>query len=361
MIRMNISYNFSVFCKQMMLVLLIFGLSACRKEERKELKNYYSAGVISTQVIDYLPHKVVLKMRFFVWDKNNNNNLTPVDLTSRIFNTEYYAGTYDSIRRITTDLKGNYSAAVIISDGIDVSSGMSDFFEILEPTVRKINYESTPENEILLVKAGNKNNPVDIIGDGFITHPELIDQNLAEICKNGNYSTTDTLCLLQTIDSVLNYLIDRASYENKHIILIPSRRVNFYKDILTPTIINKALNNDITCHLIDIGPPYYWDNITVEDCIRKLYIRSGGMYYTSPYNYTYYLENSELPMDMLQVAGKLPEIMKGGASCFEMTWTLTSGNSSFLSGKRYDDEFNIMLETNYEKEEVTVPFSFYIN
>jgi len=335
-------------------------LNSCNEKENMKVQNYYSAGAISSSVISYTPYKVKIRLRFFIYDKTNNDGTARIDPNGRISYSGVYMGTYDSLKRVITDVNGNFSAAVIISSGKDIQINMRDFFEILEPTTRKICHSSLPANEILLVQAGNKSEPVKFIGGGFTRNPYTLDQDIAAICKTGNYVATDSLCLLKAIDSVFNYMISNSSYTNRNCIIMVSRREYFWNDLNTTAITNKAIQNGIRCHLIDICPAYTWENTTIYKFLSKLNARTNGIYYSSPFSYIYYFEDSELPMDMLQLAANVPSIFYGGAECFEMIWTIESSSAKFFTGNVYEDEFMLRLNTNSEQDEIRVNFRFYI-
>lgn len=356
-------YYYNLFMRIMLIVIPFMLIhTSCKKAEDKELKNYYSAGAINTRVVSHTYQEATVKVRFFVWDKENNDGLIPFNINERIQSSEYsYHGTFDSLKRVTTPYEGNFSAAVLISDGLDVDEGMEDFFEVAEPAVRKFIHTATPFNEVMVAKAGNNKNPVEILGDGFTTDGSVFDQDLANIYKKGNYMATDSLSLLKSMDSVFNYMLEKAKYTNMHLIIVISRRINFYQDVNMTSLMNKALFNGINCHIINICPYYYWDNTAIYDFLRKINARSYGVYYTSPYIYYYDYEDSELPMDMLQVAGKLPDIFTGGVECFEINWAISTGSFSFYSGRIFSWDFRITLSTNHEQDDITVPFYFYIN
>lgn len=343
------------------LILLVLSMAACREKEDMQVKNYYSAGTLSSQVVSYTPYTATVRLRFFVWDRTYSDGLTRMDLSDRISYSGDYAGSFDSLKRITTASSGPYSAAVIFSNGLDDDMNMDGFFETTEPTIRKICHASVPGNEILLARAGNRSKPVEIIGGGFTRDATVLDQELAAVCKTGNYIASDSLSLLKAMDSVFNFLLSESSYTNRHCIIMISRREKFWQDVSMVALTNKALHNGIRCHLIDAGPPYNWEHTGMYDFLKKLYVRSSGVYYTSPYEFNYYFDNSELPMDMLQVAGNMPGVMKGGVECFEILWTLEHDLATFYSGRLYEDEFVIRINTNAEQVEIPVTFRFYIN
>lgn len=343
------------------LMILLLSLAACREKEDMQVKNYYSAGTLSTQVISYTPYKAVVRLRFFVWDRSNADGVTRIEIADRISYSGDYAGSFDSLKRIFTPSAGPYSAAVIFSNGLDDDMNMNGFFEITEPVIRKICHASVPGNEILLARAGNRSKPVEIIGGGFTRDATVLDQELAAICKTGNYIATDSLSLLKAMDSVFNYLLSESSYANRHCIIMISRREKFWQDMSMVALTNKALHNGIHCHLIDAGPSYNWDHAGMYDFLKKLYVRSSGLYYSSPFAFNYNFNNSELPMDMLQVAGNMPGVMQGGVECFEIQWTIEHNLSTFYAGHIYEDEFVIRINTNAEQVEIPVTFRFYIN
>ncbi|MFH2096378.1 MAG: hypothetical protein ABIJ16_11780 [Bacteroidota bacterium] len=340
---------------------LFLVFASCTREEEKELKNYYSAGVISSDVISYTPGSASIKLKFFVLDKSNNDGLVRFDISDKLIAGDgYTADSYDSLSRIVTPGKGNYSAAVIISEGFDEEKNMRDFFIIMEPLLRKFIHASVPQNELVLAKAGNPGKPVELIGGGFITDPRLIDQDLAEIYHQGTGTFTDTLCLLTAIDSMMIYLHNNASYENRHLFIMVSRRKNFYRERNFANILYKAKNWGITCHLVEVVPTYTWGDYEMRSFLEKLNARSGGIYCESPFAFGYNYDYGELPMDMLQIAGRLPDMLSGNMECFEIVWTVNDKYSGFTGGKVCSWDFYIRLNTGYEQGELAIPVKFYI-
>ena len=347
------------YFKIIILLLIIF--VSCKKDEEKLVKNYYSCGVISTEVISHTSTKAVVKVRFFVLDKSNNDGLINQNIINNIIPpNSSYIGIIDSLKRITTISKGNYSAAVLISDGLDETINMNDYFYIMEPAVRKFLHTSVPENEVLLAKVGDKINPLEIIGSGFTRNADELDIPLAEISKKGYFSTTDTLRLLEAIDSMIDYLNVKSTYSNKNLFILYSRRKYFLQNQNLDSIINKAKQSNITCHMLEFVPSYTWSNFSLKNFLVKLKTITNGIYVEGPPYYNNY-EGGELPMDMLQVSGKLNEMMKGNFECFEVIWTLTPTSSIFTSSKIYTTSFSVKLSTNYEQKEIDIPFHFYIN
>lgn len=349
--------------KYISLFILFFILFiSCKKEEDKLIKNYYSCGVISTEVLSYTPTNAIVKIKFFVLDKTNQDELINQNIQNNIIApSSNYVGILDSLKRITTAINGNFSAAVLISDGLDETINMEDYFIEMEPTVRKFLHIASSSNEVMLAKVGNNIKPLEIINHGFTRNADELDQPLANICKNGNHPANDTLPLLQAIDSIINYMNINSAYTNKDLIIFYSRRKLFLQNINLDSIINKALQSHITCHMLEITPNYTWTNSSLNNFLVKLNTCTHGIYYESPYSFYNNYEGGELPMDLLQVSGKLNEMMYGNFECFEMVWSLNSTSSSFTSGKIYKSSFSIKLSTNYEQGEINIPFNFYTN
>ncbi len=335
------------------IVIMVFFLS-CTKNDEEVIADYYSVGVISTQVLSHTTTKVVVKVRFFVYDKFNDNKLVNFDLSNKILNP------YDSLKRISLPQKGNFSAAFILSQGLDETINMEYFYNILEPTVRKFVHTATPTNEVLLAKAGDKNRPLEIIGKGFTRNADDIDQSLAQLCKNGEYTTSDTLSLLRAIDSTMDYIAAHASFSNRHLFIMVSRRKYFFQDYAINTLVSKALFYNIHCHILEVKYAFTWNNINFHNLLLNLNTRTNGIYYETPLTYHLNYDWGELPMDLMQVAGNLPSVFSGGTDCFEMIVTMTSSYPQFYSGKVFSSEVSINLSTNDNNEAVSAPFYFYI-
>ena len=237
---------------------------------------------------------------------------------------------------------------------------MDDYINGIEPTVRKFIHSSVPNNEVMIAKVSNKNKPIEIINNGYTRNANELDLKLAEIYKNGNYITNDTLPLLEAIDSLINYMNVNSSYLNKNLIILYSRRVNFLQNLNVNTIINKAKQSNMTCHFIELAPTYTWENNALRNFIVKLNTVTNGVYFEKNL-YSYYMyDDGELPMEMLQFSGKLPNMIEGNFQCFEAIWTINT-TSIFTVGSVYTTTFSVKLSTNFEQEEIDIPFNFYIN
>ena len=140
-------------------------LFSCKKEEDKLVKNYYSIGSISAEVIGFPSKSPIVKLRFFVLDKSNNDGLIQQNIQNKLILPPTYK--LQSFEKITTEVRGASSTAILISDGLDYTTNMDNIFTVMEPTVRKILHSSVPNNEVLLAKIGTKSNPLEVIGKGF--------------------------------------------------------------------------------------------------------------------------------------------------------------------------------------------------
>ncbi len=304
-----------------MAVVLIF---SCTKEEQSD---NFSAGILSTEVISHTYAKAVVRVRFFVYNATKDNGLILFKGSDKL------SIVYDSLKRITLPEQGNFSAAFIVSQGIDQEANMGNYFTNCEGIIRKLMYTSTPNNEIMLVKAGNQTHPTELISNGFIRDVSEMDQSIAEIYKNGYYTATDTLSVLKTIDSTMNYMIANAAYQNRHIFLMISRRRYFWQDVTINTLINKARQNNIKLHIIE-DDYYYntWSNITFRKLLLTLNSGNHGLYYQNA---------------VKEDIGNIPKLLNGGVECYEMRLTLNPTSSSlFTTGKTYEYEFTISLFTN---------------
>lgn len=357
----RIKYLYLLFRKISLILVFIVLIWSCSKEETNDVKTNYSVGTLSTEVLSHTTTEVVVKVRFYVFDRSYSDNLVPFDISSRIVDTDgSYGATYDSLKRITTTSKGKFSAAVLVTNGYDEDSDMGSLFDMLEPTVRKFIYGSVPENELLIAKAGGNTNPVEIIGNGFLSTPQEADQRLAEICRTGDYVATDTIKLLTAIDSMVNYLNEKSTTSNKHLILMISRRKNFRQELNLYNLLNKISNSHITCHLFELSPIYTWDNTNIHNFLRNINGCTQGMNYQIPSGYYYDYKYSELPMDLLQISGHMPNMMQGNFECFEMIWTLSNSYADFYHGKSYKWSFSVKLNTSTQQSDVDIPVDFYI-
>lgn len=348
------------------IVFFLIIIVSCKKQEEQLVKNYYSCGVINTEVLSHTSTQAVVKVRFFVLDKSNNgglirqnilNNITPI--SSSAGNSEYKA-TLDSFRIITTPNKGNSSTAVLISDGLDETINMEDYEYGAESTVRKILHSSVPNNEVLLAKVSNEHKPIEIINNGYTKNANELDLKLAEIYKNGNYTATDTLPLLNAIDSLIDYMNVKSTYSNKNVIILYSRRVNFLQNINSNTLIYKAKQNNISFHFVELAPTYTWSNIALRNFMVKLNAVTNGVYFEKNLYSYYNYDDGELPMEVLQFSGKLPKMLEGNFQCFEAIWTINT-TSTFSALSVYTTVFSIKLSTNFEQKDIDVPFYYYIN
>ncbi|PKP23234.1 MAG: hypothetical protein CVU05_00305 [Bacteroidetes bacterium HGW-Bacteroidetes-21] len=352
------SFSFKALAVCLFSVLII--LPSCKKEEEKIIKNYYSVGILSNEVLSYTNLKSVVKVRFFVLDKSNADGLVRFDINGRISLSGDYSGAIDSLKRITTPEKGNYSAAILMSNGLDVTINMNGIFDRMEPTVRKIIHGSLPSNEILLAKVGDKQMPIELLSNGFISNPGETDQIISQFFHTGNTEAFDTLRLLTAIDSMLDYLNAKSTYENQHLFIFMTRRKNYWQEINLYSLMNKALQSKVICHFLEFTEPYTWSNNNIHGFLERLNAGTQGIYYKPPYSFDYNYDDGELPMDFLQISGKIPEMMQGGFDCFEVVMTLESPSPEFYNGCSYTSGLRIMLNTDFEQETVEVPFNFFI-
>ena len=352
--------------KYFIIIIFLIIIVSCKKQEDQLVKNYFSCGVISTELLSHTLTQAVVKVRFFVLDKSNNgelirqnilNNITPI--SSSAGNSQYTA-TFDSLKTITTPNKGNSSTAVLISDGLDQTINMEDYVNGIEPTVRKFLHSSVPNNEVLLAKVSSKNKPIEIINNGYTRNANEFDLKLADIYKNGNYTATDTLPLLDAIDSLIDYMNVMSTYSNKNLIILYSRRVNFLQNLNLNTLINNAKQNNITCHFIELAPTYTWENNLLRNFFVNLNTITNGVYFEKNLYSTYYYDDGELPMEVLQFSGKLSNMLVGNFQCFESIWTINT-TSTFNIGSVYTTSFVLKLSTNYEQKDIDIPFHYYIN
>lgn len=348
-----------------LILFLSIVLFSCKKEEEKLIKNYYSGGVINTELLSHTTNQAIVKVRFFVLDKSNNDGLIQQNILNNIVpvsdaagNSNYIA-TIDSFKTIQTPFKGNSSTAVLVSDGLDVTINMSDYKFGTEPTIRKFLHSSVPDNEVLLAKIANDNKPIEIYANGFTRNANELDLKLAEIFKNGNYTATDTLPLLDAIDSLLNYMNIHSTYSNKNLFIFYSRRKIFKQNLNLDAIISKAKQYNISFHFIELAPTYTWENNALRKFLEKFNTLTGGVYFEKYLFSTYYYDDGELPMEVLQVAGRLPDMLEGNFKCFEAIWKINT-TTTFNSGNVYSTTFAVKLSTNFEQVALEIPFQYYI-
>lgn len=340
----------------MAFALLLF---SCKKEEDKLVKNYYSTGTISAEVIGFPSKSPVVKLRFFVLDKSNSDGLIQQNIQSKLILPATYK--LQSFEKITTEVKGASSTAILISDGLDLTTNMDYIFTVMEPTVRKILHSSVPKNEVLLAKIGTKTNPLELIGNGFTKNADELDLPLAEICKKGFYESSDTLQLLESINEMIDYMSTNSENQNKNLFIFYTRRKLFSESMDINNLIYKAKQNNITCHIIEPVESYTWSSLPLSNFIRNFNAYTEGIYVGTSGGDYYMFEDGELPMEMLRTAGQIDDILNGGYECFEMVFSIDANADDYYAGGVFSSSFSITLSTNYQKKELDIPFRFYIN
>jgi len=343
-------------------ILILIVIVSCKREENILVKNYYSAGVIKSEVINMYADSAELKIDFFILDKTNNDENTKQNILNKItFDTTDFEISIDSLCNTITNYEGPFSTGILLTEGLEDIVNMEKYFIYEEPVIRKIIHTSTPTNEILLSKVVNNKLSLEIINNGFTQNSYSLDQPLADICKNAYYTASDTLPILNALDSLINYMSLNAKNNKKNIMLFCSRRLNFNQNINLQTLINKAKQSNIKIDLIELTPNFTWRNFKLERFIYKLNALTNGMLYETPYTFDYMAEDGELPMDMIQVAGKVNEINNGNFNCFELNLKIKNKNENFISDSLYNFSFDIKISTNYETKYINVPVYFIKN
>lgn len=337
-------------------VLLFF---SCKKEEEKLVKNYYSTGTISAEVIDFPSKSPTVKLRFFVLDKSNNDGLIQQNIQNKLVLPATFK--LQSFEKIKTEIKGASSTGILISDGLDLTINMDDIFNVMEPTVRKILHSSVPNNEVLLAKVGTKSNPLEVIGSGFTQNANDLDLPLAEICKKGFYESGDTLPLLESINSMIDYINANADNQNKNLFIFYTRRKLFSESMDINSLIYKAKQSNIKCHIIEPVYSYTWSNLKLSNFIRNFNAYTEGIYAVPISEGYYQYSDGELPMEMLRTAGQIDDMLIGGYECFEMIFSINQNAENYYAGGVFSSEFKITLSTDFEKKDLDIPFRFYIN
>ena len=347
-------------CKYIYILLLVF-IPACKPAQTQWIPSAFSCGVLSTQVEAYSNKEITLKIRFFVLDKEESDQLTKRDVEN---NLSLYSSDVDGVltdfKEVNTSAAGMYSCTVLLDDVYNIIN--FDYFRNYSSTeifLRKFFKNMGEKNSVRFSIFKNQNPPVTIYGKGVTNNAREMDLLLADLLNNPvePASKFHPLPLLQSIDALLDTINSSASWNNRNLLLVYSRNSFIKTGVTKESIIVKAKNLGIKVStIIDYGGEYHIDyDLSNEDIFYKLAYETGGFVYKN---------NDALSGEEIYIlSSQLGNIFEGNFKCYETTWKITPSGSwtnAFQPGFFTQGDIEVELQTGYDKKAFNLPFGIII-
>ena len=347
------------FIKRVIFFFMIYLVSCTTDDMFNE--DYYSSAVLSSEVTDHDPDSLSLKLKFFLLDKETGEFITNRSIFNTIILESYdFVGTLQDFKSVETSLSQNYSCAILLDDifsrsnySPEYSFGNPNFTEIF---IRKFFKNSGNSNPFLFSYFEDKENPLTIVGDNYTINPEEYDLPVARIlysrpldCQTA--SCIDSLPLLESMDSLMEFINQNAPEINRNLIVMYSRNLFNRKNFNMVALIEKAMQYNIKVSFIlgSIGNyEVNWDS-KGENFYFVMASFTGGI--------VYQFIDYELK-DLSLLSARINNIFEGNIKYFETTWKLKP-NTEFQSGLYYDVNLNFQLQTGKEKTAIELPFAVF--
>ena len=347
-----------------MFFFMIF-LASCTPDDMFN-ENYYSSAVLSSVVTEHDPDSLSLKLNFFLLDKETGEFITNRSIFSTIILDSYYfTGSLQDFKSVETSSSQNYSCALLLDDifsrtnySPEYSFGEPNYTEVF---IRKFFKNAGNSNPFLFSYFEDKVNPLTIVGDNYTLNPEDYDLPIAGILYSrpldcNTSACIDSLPLLESMNSLMNYINQNAPAENRNLILMYSRNLFNRKGYSMVTLIQKALQYHIKVSFIlgNIGNyEINWDN-EGENFYFVMASLTGGM--------VYQIVDYDLK-DLSLLSSRLKNIFEGNIKYYETTWKLkpkTQIIPVFQPGVFYDDvKLNLQIQNGKEETELGLPFGVF--
>ena len=345
------------------LILIFWSGGSCTplEEETQWISQSFSCGVLSSEVTGYINEEITLKVRFFILDKEESDQLTKRSIeNSLIIQSSDVISSLLDFREVTTPYSGNYSCGVLIDEIFNLYSyDTGEKFSITDVFLRKYLKNAGADNSFLISGFKKNTPPVSFISTGYTTKVQELDLPIAEILNNVIRPTQrlDSIPLLESIDILLEKIKQSAPPENKNLLILYSGNKYYHNNIVKDSIISKALREGTRVSTImNAGGDYYVNyDLNNEDIIYKLAIETGGLIYKS----SDYLGGKDLYI----LASRLGNIFEGNFRCFESTWKIVPYDKStdpFIPGFFLKTELQVELQTGYDNNTFSLPFGIYI-
>ena len=343
------------------LFLLLPVVQACEPEQYGWISSSFSCGVLSNEVTSYAPGEMTFNTRFFVFDKEESDQLTQRDVEHNIrLSSLEVDAVMTGFREVSLPPAGKYSCAVLLDDVYNKVN--YDYFEKFSSTeifLRKFFKNAGLNNYVRLAIMQDQTPPVKLYGKYFTKDASGMDLLLADLLSDPEepFTQIPRLPLLQSLDILLDTINRSAAGTNRNLLLIYSRNAYIQTGITAEMVIAKAKTYGIkVSSIIGSGGIYYIDyNLNSEDLFFRLAHETGGFVY---------MNNDILNgKDILILASRLADILEGNFKCFEATWKLTPAGSwtdPFQPGYFAQGEIMVDLQTGYDKETFSMPLGIII-
>jgi len=337
--------------------LLVIIVSCNSDDEDGSASASFSCGVLSSSVESYSENELTLKVKFFVLDHEESDQLTTKNLENSLtYHSLYTLGTLVDIHEVTTPSYGNFSCAVLLDEYYSMIN--YDFFSGKGSTdsfLRKFFKKSGIGNSFMLSSFHINPETLTFYGKGFTSNPAELDLPMARLFGEASElnEKVKKLPLLQNINILLDSINKNAPEDNKNLLIFSSRASYITSGNDKDSIISKARQFGIKVSaILDRGGEYYIDyDLDNEDLYYKIAEQTGGFVYTN----NQYISNS----DGLILASCLGNIMKGDFKCFEAKWRImpNSWADTFKYGYYSDAELDIELSLD---NMIEIPMCIYI-
>ena len=348
-------------CYKYILCFLLIVLVTCSQEEddsNKIIEEQFSCGVISSEILNYSANELDLLVNFFVFDKENNDKLTSIDISDKLVleDDNYdFDGELNNFNTSITPEYGNYSCFILLDDLFNqVTYNHFDNVSGLENFIRMFFHNSGHNNYFNFANSKIGVNPLTIYNDEYTNNAKEFDLPLAKLCHEMPELTekADSMPLLTSIDSVLEFINLKAPDNNRNLLLLCSDNAFSSSGINTNKIINKAIQYNIRVHTILGAGGDSKLIFSRSNFLFKLSNATGGIMYE--------LNSDVFPLELLILASNLKNILEGYFQCFQSTWTLKSNDLIFVKGYLGEPLLEVYIQTNYDKEAFQLPFCFEI-
>jgi|GEM_PF-3162416 len=327
------------------IVILSLLLNCCKKAEVPA--PILAPGTISAEYISHTPTELKFKVRFFVLDSRNNNDLTEMDIANSIYIDSFtddfgtqFSYTLNSVKKVTTPLLGKASTAVMW-DLSEIEEDKYNWFgpqymQNQEIACRKFFKLSPPENEFVFAAYSTNNyyipnDTINIFSNGFTNNTSFYDQRLAQFRNNTIYYGLTPV--RQALDTMLDFTISKAKNANKQIIAFTHSEDNMGGPYWN-SIIQKAKGNNIPINVV----MNYQSDGNFPDYIKLACSTGGFVFYVSNY-----LDGRSLPV----LASGLNNIVQGNFTCFESEWTANVSSEVFAPGFVEASYIELKINNNY--------------
>lgn len=345
-------------------LLFLVSMISCSPPKDTTNSSGYSFGVLSSEVESYSDKEITLKLRYFLLDGTESDQLITRNIENNIsISSSDIVGTLIDQKEIPTPYSGNYSCAVLLDEIYNIMN--YDFWDVYtipnstEVFLRKFFKNAGNNNSFRFTSLKPGNSALTFYGKGYTQNAASLDIPLSEGLNDVSKPTSkfSNSPLLQNIYLLMDTINKTAPPGKKDLLLIYSRVSYINSGITKDSVINKALRLGIRVSTImDAGVEYnVVDDWANEDLFYKLANLTGGFVYMDN-DYTDFT-------DKLILASRLGNILEGNFKCFESTWKIVPQDiytdlfrPGFYAGENLDVDVGTQFLSNVRE----TPFAIYI-